>query len=217
MESILPYLTAFGLSTGAGTKASIPVIALGLFHYTPYFELSPRWEWIANPAVLIVLSGLLLLELYADSHPELGELVDTIGYLPSFVAGFIAFAAVTGKVDSSLLQLAGSGLLGSGTAVVVRTVRNRMRAPFRESVEDLHDHAGVFATAGEAGAATAISAASFVVPAAGAVAALLAVISALALGGIARGAKVACPHCGAMIDRRALVCAGCKAAVEVES
>jgi hypothetical protein len=210
MESILPYLTAFGLSTGAGSKASIPVIALGLFHYTPYFELSSKWEWIASPPVLIILSVLLIVELYADSHPEFGELVDSIGYLPAVVSGFIAFAAVTGTVDSSLLQLSASGLLGSGTAVVVRGIRNRMRAPLRESVEDLHDHAGALTTAGEAGAAAAISAASFVVPAAGAVAAALAILSALALGGILKGAKVPCPHCKAMIDRRALVCAECR-------
>lgn len=213
MESILPYLTAFGLSTGAGTKASIPVIALGLFHYTPWFDLSPRWEWIASPPVLIVLGVLLLIELYADSHPEFGEVVDSIGYLPAIVAGFIAFAAVTGTVDSSLLQLSASGLLGSGTAVVVHGIRNRMRAPIRESVEDLHDHAGAFATAGEAGAAAVISSASFIAPAAGAAAAVLAIISALALGGMVRGAKISCPHCGTMIDRRALVCAGCKAEV----
>jgi len=213
MDSILPYLTAFGLATGAGSKASIPVIALGLFHYTPYFELSPRWEWIASPPVLIILGVLLVIELYADSHPEFGEFVDSIGYLPSLVAGFIAFAATTGTVDESLLKLAASGLLGSGTAVVVRSIRNRMRAPLRESVEDLHDHAGALATAGEAGATAAISAASFMVPAAGAVAALLAVISAFSLGAILKGARVACPHCGTMIDSRALVCAGCKADV----
>lgn len=213
MESILPYLTAFGLATGAGTRASIPVIALGLFHYTPWFELSPRWEWIASPPVLIVLGVLLVIELYADSHPEFGEMVDSIGYLPALVAGFIAFAAATGTVDSSLLHLAASGLLGSGTAVVVHGIRNKMRAPLRQGVEDVHDHAGALTTAAETGAAAAISAASFIVPAAGAVAAVLAIFSALALGGILRGAKIPCPHCGGMIDRRALVCAGCKEAL----
>jgi hypothetical protein len=210
MESILSYLTAFGLSTGAGTKASIPVIALGLFHHTPWFELSPRWEWIASPAVLVILTVLLVIELWADSHPEFGEIVDTIGYLPAIVAGFISFAAATGTVDSSLLQLSASGLLGSGTAVVVRGIRNRMRAPIRQNVEDLHEHAGAIATAGEAGAAAVISAASFVAPVAGAAAAGIAIVSALAIGGALGNRAVPCPHCGAPIDPRALVCAKCK-------
>jgi hypothetical protein len=163
--------------------------------------------------VLIVLGALLLIELYADSHPEFGEVVDSIGYLPAIVAGFIAFAAATGTVDSSLLQLSASGLLGGGTAAVVKGVRNRMRAPIRASVEDLHEHAGTLETAGETGAAAAISAASFIAPAAGAAVALLAILSALGLGAILKGGKAPCPRCGAMIDPRALVCAGCKATV----
>jgi len=59
LENIVSYLTAFGLATGAGTKATIPVIALGLFHHTRYFELSPRWEWIASPPVPAVPIALL--------------------------------------------------------------------------------------------------------------------------------------------------------------
>lgn len=213
MENIVSYLTAFGLATGAGTKATIPVIALGLFHHTPYFDLSPRWSWIASPPVLAVLIVMLLVELYADSHPELGSWTDTVGYLPAIVSGFIAFAASTGKVDSNLAQLAASGLLGGGTAAVTRFVRNLVRRPFRDHVESAHHSAGTAATAGEAAFAGAVSAASFLAPLAAAVLAAVAIVAAGALAMMARGGKAACPHCGAAIDARALVCAACRADV----
>ena len=213
MENIVQYLTAFGLATGAGTKATIPVIALGLFHHTKYFELSPRWEWIASPPVLAVLIALLVVELYADSHPEFGSWIDSVGFLPAIVFGFISFAAATGTVDSSLLQLTGSGLLGSGTAVVVKGVRNMVRRPFRDHVESVHEHVGTAATMGEAVFAGGVSAASVLAPVAGAILAGVALLSAISLGAITRGAKAVCPKCAAKIDPRALVCPACRADV----
>jgi len=213
LENIVSYLTAFGLATGAGTKATIPVIALGLFHHTPYFELSPQWVWLASPPVLAVLIVMLLVELYADAHPELGAWGDSIGYLPVIVSGFITFAASTGKIDSSLVQLATSGVLGGGTAALVRAARNMVRRPFRDHVESVHHHVGTAATAGEAAFSGAISAAAFVVPLAGGILAALAIVSALAIGTFVRGGKRVCPNCGVKIDPRALVCASCRTEV----
>ncbi len=63
MESLMTYMAAFGLASGAGAKAVIPVLALGAFSYTPYFELSQRFAWIADPAVMIVLGVLVFVEI----------------------------------------------------------------------------------------------------------------------------------------------------------
>ncbi|MBI2213996.1 MAG: DUF4126 family protein [Acidobacteria bacterium] len=213
MEDIVSYLTAFGLATGAGTKATIPVVALGLFHYTPYFELSPQWAWIASPPVLAVLIVMLVVELWADAHPELGAWSDRTGYLPTIVSGFIAFAASTGEIDSSLLQLAASGLLGSGTAVGVRMVRNFVRRPLRDHVESTHHGVGNMATASEAAFAGAVSSAAFLAPLVAGILALGAIVVAAGLGAVTREGKIACPKCGAKIDPRALVCASCRAEV----
>lgn len=213
MENIVSYLTAFGLATGAGTKATIPVIVLGLFHHTPYFELSPQWAWLASPPVLAVLIAMLLVELYADSHPELGSWADSLGYLPVVASGFITFAASTGKVDSSLLQLTASGMLGGGTAAGVRLVRNMVRRPFRDHFESAHENVGTAATAGEAAFAGAVSSASIMLPLAGAMFAAVGIVAALGLGAIGRTARATCPTCGAKIDPRALVCAACRADV----
>ena len=63
MESLMTYMAAFGLAAGAGAKAVIPVLALGAFSYTPYFELSQRFAWIADPPVMIVLGVLVFVEI----------------------------------------------------------------------------------------------------------------------------------------------------------
>ena len=49
-------------------------------------------------------------------HPEVSELNDVAQYLPALISGFVAFAAVTGNVDSSLLHLVASGVIGGGAA-----------------------------------------------------------------------------------------------------
>lgn len=135
------YLTAFGLSAAAGTRASVPVLALGSFHYTPWFELSREWAWIAHPAVMGLLTVLLALEFYAESHPDLSALNRFAGYAPALFSGFIAFASVTGTVDESLQSLAASGALGGITALVVRHARNRFHRavePFQCAGREAH-------------------------------------------------------------------------------
>ncbi len=157
MTTLMTYMSAFGLASGAGAKACIPILALGAFHYTPYFELSGRFLWIADPAVMVVLGVLVVLEIVVDAHPDLGPWSDVVSYLPKIVAGFIGFAAVVGTIDSSLAALAGSGLLGAGTAAGIHWTRNTIRLPFRDTAEDLHEGVGKLASLSEAGVSAALS------------------------------------------------------------
>ena len=101
----MSYIVGFGLAAGAGGRASLVVLGLGLFHYTGYFELSDPYLWIASPPVLAVVGVLALVEILADMSPDFSELADLAGYLPAAIAGFIALSAVTGQVDDSLLRL----------------------------------------------------------------------------------------------------------------
>jgi len=139
MESLMTYMAAFGIAAGAGAKAFIPILALGVFSYTPYFTLADRFAWIADPAVLAVLAVLVVVEIVVDAHPDLGRFSDVVAYLPKVVAGFLAFAAVTGRLDSDLLQFGTSGVLGGGTAAGVHWLRNlgergrRIGDPLRHS------------------------------------------------------------------------------------
>lgn len=210
MESLMTYMAAFGIAAGAGAKAFIPVLALGAFSYTPYFELSARFGWIADPMVMAVLAILVVVEIVVDAHPDLGRFSDVISYLPKVVAGFIAFAAVTGRLDEDLVQLGASGVLGGGTAAGVHWLRNQVRIPFRDLAEDAHESVGKFASLGEAGASATLSGTALVAPP----------LSMLLLGGFAAAAvmtsrvadrrRVACLHCGEPIRPGALVCPHCR-------
>jgi len=210
MESLMTYMAAFGIAAGAGAKAFIPVLALGAFSYTPYFDLSQRFAWIADPVVMAVLAVLVIAEIVVDAHPDLGRFSDVVSYLPKVVAGFIAFAAVTGSLDDNVAQLGASGILGGGTAAGVHWLRNQVRSPFRDLAEEAHGSVGKIASLGEAGASAALAGTAVLAPP----------LSMLMLGGFAatavvvsraaEGRRVACLHCGEPIRPGALVCPHCR-------
>ncbi len=209
MGSLMSIMSAFGLAGGAGAKAFIPLLLLGGFHYTPYFELGGRFAWIASPQVMLVLGVLVVFEILVDSVPELGEYSDVISYLPKIVAGFIAFAAATGSIDENLTQLGISGALGGGTAAGVHWVRNQIRRPFREVAETLHGGAARFASVGEAGVSTVVASSAIVAPPV----AIFALGAFVLVGfGVSRklgGRSVVCPNCGGTMYRDALACPSC--------
>jgi hypothetical protein len=209
MTTLMTYLSAFGLASGAGAKACIPILALGAFHHTSYFELSERFLWIADPAVMVVLGVLVVLEIVVDAHPDLGAWSDVVSYLPKLVAGFIGFAAVVGTVDSNLTALAASGLLGAGTAAGIHWTRNRIRLPFRETAEDLHEGLGKVASLSEAGVSATLSGTAVVAPPLSAVMAVGLGAGALVAARTVGGRRVPCAHCGEPIRPGALVCVHC--------
>jgi len=209
MGSLMSIMSAFGLAGGAGAKAFIPLLLLGGFHYTPYFELGGRFAWIASPQVMVVLGVLVILEILVDSVPELGEYADVVAYLPKIIAGCIAFAAATGSIDENLGQLGISGALGGGTAAGVHWVRNQIRRPFREVAETLHGGAARFASVGEAGVSTVVASSAIVAPPVAIFA-----LGAFALAGLGvsrklSGRNAVCPSCGGRMYRDALACPSC--------
>ncbi len=210
METLMTYMAAFGLATGAGAKAFIPVLALGAFHYTPYFELTGRFIWIADPMVMGILGVLVVLEIVVDSHPDLGRFSDIVSYLPKIVAGFIGFAAVTGRLDSDVAQLGASGVLGGGTAAGVHWLRNKVRQPYRDFAEDTHESAGKVASLSEAGASAALSGSAMIVPPVSMALALAVVGGSAVVARRVDERRVPCNHCGEPVRPGALVCPHCK-------
>jgi hypothetical protein len=213
MESLMTYLAAFGLAAGAGAKACIPVLALGAFSYTPYFELSQRFAWIADPVVMVVLGVLVIVEIVVDAHPDLGRFSDVAAYLPKVVAGFLGFAAVTGTLDDSLVQLSASGILGGGTAAGVHWLRNQVRRPFRDLAEDAHESAGKLASVGEAGASATLAGTALVAPPLSALLLVGLVAVSLVTVRAVDARRVSCPECGEPIRSGALVCPHCRGEV----
>jgi len=213
MESLMTYMAAFGLAAGAGAKAFIPVFALGAFSYTPFFELSQRFAWIADPVVITILGVLVVIEIAVDAHPDLGRYSDVVAYLPKVAAGFLGFAAVTGTLDDSLVQLGASGILGGGTAAGVHWLRNQVRRPFRDLAEDAHETAGKLASVGEAGASATLAGTALVAPPLSALALVgFVAVSVVTLRAV-DGRRVPCDNCGEGIRPGVLVCPHCRASL----
>jgi hypothetical protein len=210
METLMTYMAAFGLATGAGAKAFIPILALGAFHYTPYFDLADRFLWIADPVVMAILGVLVVLEIVVDAHPDLGRFSDVVSYLPKIVAGFIGFAAVTGQLDPDVAQLGASGVLGGATAGGVHYLRTKIRQPFRDVAEDAHESAGKVASLSEAGASASLAGTALVAPPVSMVLALAVVGGSVAVAARSASKRVACVHCGEPIRPGAIVCPHCK-------
>jgi hypothetical protein len=206
----MTYMAAFGLAAGAGAKAFIPILALGVFSHTPYFELGDRYLWIADPLVMVVLGLLVVVEIVVDAHPDLGRFADQVAYLPKIVAGFLAFAAVTGRLDEDLIQLGTSGILGGGTAAGVHWIRNQVRVPFRDLAEDSHEVVGKFASVSEAGASATLAGTALVAPPLSMVLLCGLVASAVVTRRAVDGRRAACPHCSEAIQAGALVCPHCR-------
>ncbi len=161
---LLAYMTAFGLASGAGGRAAMVLFSLGLFHHTEYFDLAPSFAWIASVPVMAVLGVISIVELLADLHPDISELQDLAGYLPAAVSGFIAFAAATGDVDSSMIQLVGSGVLGGATATCTRFCRNQVSMLFRDVSDGTTDGVHKLRSHAETGFFAAMIASSFFMP-----------------------------------------------------
>lgn len=210
MESLMTYMAAFGIAAGAGAKAFIPVLALGAFSYTPYFELSQRFAWIADPVVMAVLALLVVAEIVVDAHPDLGRFSDVVAYLPKVVAGFIAFAAVTGSLDDNVAQLGASGILGGGTAAGVHWLRNQVRRPFRDLAEEAHSSVGRLASLGEAGASATLAGTAVLAPPLSMLMLGAFATTAVVVSRTAENRRVGCLHCGEPIRPGALVCPHCR-------
>lgn len=210
MNVLMELMTGFGLAGGAGAKAFIPLLALGLFHHTPWFKLSPQFDWLAKPQVLAVVAILLGLELWLDAHPDLGHFSDVLAYLPKVAAGFLAFAAAVGSLDDNLLKLAGSGALGAVTAAGAHWMRNRVRRPIRDGAEQAHGSVSKVVTCMETGFSATASGLAILVP----MLALLVLLAGLliALWWVRRGdaRRVPCVHCGQPVRPGALACPHCR-------
>jgi hypothetical protein len=169
---LMALMTGFGLAAAAGGRACLVLAALGCFHYSPWFELGSDYAWVASPIVICVAFVLAIVEILADAHPEISELVALASYLPKFVVGFIALSAATGSVDATLLQLAASGVAGGGTAMAVHYIRSELREMVHALTGDVDavnsgyswlESGGAMVLAGTAVAAPVLGAAAIVV------------------------------------------------------
>ncbi len=96
IEAITGLATAFGLSSSAGLNAYIPLLILALLaRFTPLIELGEPWALLTNGWIMLLLSILLLIEIFADKVPVIDSINDVIQTFIRPTAGAILFAAST--------------------------------------------------------------------------------------------------------------------------
>jgi len=122
MDLLTGIFTAFGLSASAGLNAYIPLLIVGLIgRYTELMKLNAPWDTLSNPWIILMLSGLVIVEMLADKLPAINHLNDLIQTLIRPAAGAVAFAASANVVTdvSPVLALA-CGLLVAGSVHVAK-------------------------------------------------------------------------------------------------
>ncbi len=127
MDPLLGVFSAFGLSASAGLNAYIPLLVVGVVaHYTDLIKLTPPWDALANPWILIMLGLLLIIEMLADKIPAVNHINDGIQTFVRPVAGAIAFAASTNVIQgiNPLVAMA-CGLLVAGSIHLVKSAAVR--------------------------------------------------------------------------------------------
>jgi hypothetical protein len=176
MDALFAIFSAFGLSASAGLNAYIPLLVVGaLAHYTKLITLTPPFDTLANPWILIMLGILLIIEMLADKIPAVNHINDLIQTFVRPVAGAIAFAAGTNVIHGihPVVALA-CGLLVAGGVHLAKS------AAVRPLVTATTAGAGnVPVSVAEDVASTAVSLASVLVPAAIAVLVALIIVALL--------------------------------------
>jgi hypothetical protein len=127
MDPLLGIMSAFGLSASAGLNAYIPLLVVGVIaHYTNWIKLTPPYDLLANPWILILVSLLLIIEMVADKVPAVNHINDIIQTVVRPAAGAIIFAASAHVMTGMHPVLALiCGLLAAGSVHTVKSVAIR--------------------------------------------------------------------------------------------
>lgn len=127
LEVVANFGTGLGLAAGAGLNAyAVLLVYGGIAHLFPEDFPGAIAKLLAEPATLLVLLVLYLLEFFADKIPGLDHIWDVIHTVIRPVAGAVlAVAAVAPSSETSLAVLAGGG--GGVTALAAHLVKGTAR------------------------------------------------------------------------------------------
>jgi hypothetical protein len=159
--ALFGIMTAFGLSASAGLNAYIPLLVVGVIaHYTNWIKLSPPYDLLANPWILILVGLLLIVEMLVDKIPAVNHINDIIQTVFRPAAGAIVFASSAHVLTGihPLLALA-CGLLVAGGVHTVKSVAVRPAVTATTG-----GTANVPVSLAEDGVATVVSVISVIVP-----------------------------------------------------
>ena len=126
MDIFSAILGGFGISAPAGLNAWLPLLMVGLAgRFTNLIKLKAPFDTLTNTWVLVALSILLMIEIFADKIPAIDTINDIVHTFIRPVAGGILFAAHSGAVGG--LDPTASFILGLMSAGSVHAVKATAR------------------------------------------------------------------------------------------
>ena len=100
IEAFAGIFTAFGLSVSAGLNAYLPLLIVALVaRFTNLITLSSPYNHLTNGWVILVISILLVIELFADRIAGVDTANDVVQTFIRPVAGAILFAASSSVIS----------------------------------------------------------------------------------------------------------------------
>ena len=116
MEPLLGIPVGLALSTAAGLRIFVPLLATSVAARWGYITLTPGMTWIGSDTALVAFATALVVEVGAYYVPWLDNALDTIATPIATGAGIIAMAAVTPDLPPllrwTLAIVAGGGAAG---------------------------------------------------------------------------------------------------------
>jgi len=126
IEAFAGIFTAFGLSVSAGLNAYLPLLIVALVaRFTNLITLSSPYNHLTNGWVILVISILLVIELFADRIAGVDTANDVVQTLIRPVAGAILFAASSSVISDihPVLALICGLIVAGGVHATKATIR----------------------------------------------------------------------------------------------
>jgi len=126
IEAFAGIFTAFGLSVSAGLNAYLPLLIVALAaRFTNLITLSSPYNHLTNGWVILVISILLVIELFADRIAGVDTANDVVQTFIRPVAGAILFAASSSVISDihPVLALICGLIVAGGVHATKATIR----------------------------------------------------------------------------------------------
>ena len=120
--------TALGLSTTAGLRAYLPLLAVALGSNDPsltHIELSPGFQWMGTNWFIVLIGALALVEFGVDKVPGLDHINDLVHTIIRPASGAIIMAGIENPISHWNPWVA--GVIGAVLALTMHVAKSATR------------------------------------------------------------------------------------------
>lgn len=123
---VYQLLMGIGLAAGAGLRAFLPLLVVGVAARFDVIPLIDRLDWLRGDGALLVLGAAVVVEILADKVPVVDHLLDGVAMVVRPAAGAVAAAAPLTALDPMSSMVVGL-MLGGAVAGGVHVSKSATR------------------------------------------------------------------------------------------